>query len=130
MIRTALHSGAFLLLLACGEEAKVTVVQAPNGPARVLEIPGDCPDVLDKGVSGGCATNEPVYVIFYPRGDEKARQHELEHVEELEQLRWMAHGYEVSVVKFLHAADGIDTRHQYEQFVARQRAREAGGGGR
>ena len=96
MIRTALHSGAFLLLMGCMDDgAKITVVQGPHGdPVQVLEMAGtECPDVFDKGVSGGCATLQPIYVIFYPRDDENARNHELEHVQGMRHtMPWQAYG--------------------------------------
>ena len=74
--------------------AKITVVQGPQGdPVQVLEMAGtECPDVFDKGISGGCATLQPIYVIFYPRDDRNARQHEMEHVQGMRHGPWQPHG--------------------------------------
>lgn len=47
----------------------------------------------------------------------------LEQIERLEQLRVLENGYAMAVEIVQHACAGIDTREDYEQFVARWRAR-------
>lgn len=49
----------------------------------------------------------------------------LEQIEKLEQLRVLEHGYAMAVELVESACAGIDTAHDYEQFVARCRARPA-----
>jgi 3-deoxy-manno-octulosonate cytidylyltransferase (CMP-KDO synthetase) len=46
---------------------------------------------------------------------------ELERVEKLEQLRFLQAGYRIAVGTVPHAVRGIDTREDYEAFLARQR---------
>lgn len=46
----------------------------------------------------------------------------LEHVEQLEQLRVLEHGYPIAVVRTVTHHHGIDTPDQYEDFVRRQRS--------
>lgn len=50
---------------------------------------------------------------------------ELEQIEKLEQLRVLERGYAMAVEVVKNACAGIDTPHDYEQFVARCRARSA-----
>ncbi len=49
----------------------------------------------------------------------------LERTEKLEQLRWIEHGYKIAVRLVDHAAVGIDTPQDYENFVARERESRA-----
>jgi 3-deoxy-manno-octulosonate cytidylyltransferase (CMP-KDO synthetase) len=49
----------------------------------------------------------------------------LERLENLEQLRWLEAGRKLRVLDAAHAALGIDTRAEYDAFVARCKAREA-----
>ncbi|MFQ5805834.1 MAG: 3-deoxy-manno-octulosonate cytidylyltransferase [Phycisphaerae bacterium] len=52
----------------------------------------------------------------------------LERIEGLEQLRVLDNGHAMAVAIVQHACAGIDTAEDYEQFVARRRARSGGSG--
>jgi 3-deoxy-manno-octulosonate cytidylyltransferase (CMP-KDO synthetase) len=49
----------------------------------------------------------------------------LEQIEKLEQLRFLQAGYRISVGIVSHAARGIDTREDYDAFLARQKNRKS-----
>jgi 3-deoxy-manno-octulosonate cytidylyltransferase (CMP-KDO synthetase) len=52
-------------------------------------------------------------------GGGSRRVHELERTESLEQLRWLAAGHSIAVVKVQHRFIGIDTPEDYAAFVRR-----------
>ncbi len=49
----------------------------------------------------------------------------LEHAEKLEQLRALEHGHTIAVAVMPSSHEGIDTKEQYDRFVARWRAKHA-----
>ena len=51
-------------------------------------------------------------------------QSPLEKTEKLEQLRAIENGYKIKVGKVKHVCDGIDTKAQYADFVARWKSKE------
>jgi len=53
----------------------------------------------------------------------------LERAEKLEQLRALEHGFVIAVAEVVHAAVGIDTPEQYEEFVRRYKRGEKVSGG-
>ena len=96
MIRAALHSGAFLLLVGCStlDASKISSAVGPDGhPVQVLELAGvECPDVFDRGAQTGGCHSPPIHLIFYPRDDANARAHELEHVAAMRHGPWLQYG--------------------------------------
>lgn len=74
------------------ERARYAMRLGPDGNmVPVLELTQECPEVMVAPANGGCASPTPVYVIFYPRYDQHARQHELDHVAGMRHGPWV-HG--------------------------------------
>jgi len=84
----------------------------------VIPYPRDATDVSD-------AYFQHLGIYAYRRefllGLEKLPPSPLERIEKLEQLRFLQAGYQIAVGIVSHAVRGIDTREDYDAFLARQR---------
>jgi hypothetical protein len=79
-----------LLLPGCAASGDARLsqhVDAYGQHIEVLELMQECPRAVVASPNGGCALMRPVRVIFYPKFDEHAREHELDHA-----VRNLIHG--------------------------------------
>lgn len=84
---------ALLLALsgcATADDARFTMHPDASGNAvEVLELTQHCPEAIVDAANGGCAVVRPVRVIFYPKYDASARNHELDHVAGMRHSDWL-----------------------------------------
>lgn len=117
-LATAIHNRKDIEDPSC-----VKVVRNHQGMAMyfsrsVIPYPRDATDVSD-------AYFQHLGIYAYRRefllGLEKLPPSPLERIEKLEQLRFLQAGYQIAVGVVSHAVRGIDTREDYDAFLARQR---------
>lgn len=83
---------ALLFLSGCatnGDSRLITHHDHTGTLVEVLELHQECPKAVTKEPNAGCAIPRPVRVIFYPKFDEHARQHELDHVAGMRHGHWV-----------------------------------------